>query len=125
MSGNGWVKELISWSPVPPDKLVHCGIYFCLAGLMANFIGRWTRSKRILAPATFAVTMFYGLLDEGLQAFVPTRTPDFYDLVADAIGSFLGTTVFIGLRSGKARLRKDGDAYDQSWQEEQQPDSPF
>ena len=94
MSGNGWVKELISWSPVPPDKLVHCGIYFCLAGLMANFIGRWTRSKRILAPATFAVTMFYGLLDEGLQAFVPTRTPDFYDLVADAIGSFLGTTVF-------------------------------
>lgn len=105
MSGNGWLRQLLVHSPIKSDKIAHGVLYFGLSGLMANFLGRWTRSKRILAPLTFALVMTYGVLDEYLQSFVPTRSADPYDLLADAVGTFIGTTVFIGLRSGKARLK--------------------
>ena len=108
--GDGWLKALLKWLPVKSDKLAHAGIYFALAGLLANFIGRWTRSTPILATTTFLVTMLYATIDEALQAFVPSRTPDFYDLVADAVGSFLGTSVFIVLRSSKAKLQSASPA---------------
>lgn len=109
--GSGWISDGLRGLPLPADKLAHVGIYFCLAGLVANFIGRWTRSKRILVPTTFLVTLTYGVLDELLQMLVPSRSADLHDLYADAVGIVLGIVVFIGLRIGKDQWhsRKQAD----------------
>jgi VanZ family protein len=39
---------------------------------------------------TFLITLFYGLFDEVHQIFIPGRYFDWWDLVADAIGSLIG-----------------------------------
>jgi VanZ family protein len=35
----------------------------------------------------FALCVFYALLDEGHQIFVPDRTPSFYDVALDSTGA--------------------------------------
>ena len=77
------------------DKLVHTIIYGGLAGLVASGLRRsnpesLSRRAQFLIPVAFAV--LYGISDETHQAFVPTRSPDVLDLLAD----FTGATIIAG-----------------------------
>lgn len=78
-----WV--LAALAVVPPDKLVHAGIYFILA-----LLWRWglegKSAARLWAPA--AATIF-GAVDEIHQGWVPGRSSDPWDLLADAVGASL------------------------------------
>jgi hypothetical protein len=78
--------QVLAWLPawlpdvVPIDKLVHAGIYGALAGLWAWALGtRWWLCW-VLATA-------FGALDEVHQGFVPGRSRDIQDLLADALGA--------------------------------------
>jgi VanZ family protein len=97
---------LIFWqssSPVPSqtpslpglDKLVHAGVYGLLAFLAARAFATLPGldTPRTLAWAAAIFAILYGLSDEVHQAFVPERTADFWDLVADAFGA-VGGAVF-------------------------------
>ena len=74
------------------DKLIHGGIFFifglllyrlvALRSLPANY--RWIRLAVVLL-----VVMLYGAMDEFHQSFVPGRTVDFFDFLADTIGGIL------------------------------------
>lgn len=64
------------------DKAAHFFLFFVQAGLF-RFAG-------LSGRAAFAVTLALGALDELHQAFVPGRSPDALDLVADAAGAVLG-----------------------------------
>lgn len=73
------------------DKQAHAMAYGVLAmlSLMAAAGWRWravTASRVLLA---FTVAVLYGVSDEVHQAFVPGRTPDVADVVADATGAGL------------------------------------
>jgi VanZ family protein len=79
---------------LPPgtDKVVHAIIYFVLCWLVRrafynqnNFL--MLRNGSFLGA--FIFTVVYGLLDEYHQTFVPGRTADFYDLLADTGGALL------------------------------------
>lgn len=72
------------------DKFLHVGVYFTLAVLFARAF-LWDGkdlSKRWIWIAV-GLSSLYGLTDEVHQAFVPERTSEFADWVADLVGAVL------------------------------------
>lgn len=81
------------------DKLMHFGAFAGLAFLMA-----WTLPKKIgkgvpgmLVAAV--IILAYAAIDELTQGFVPRRSPDILDFVADTAGMFVGFAAYLTLRS--------------------------
>ncbi|MBI5463901.1 MAG: VanZ family protein, partial [Ignavibacteriales bacterium] len=78
--------------PLAPDKLAHGSVYFVLTwfGWRAFHFQSWSvflrRNALVLA---FFFTCVYGVTDEIHQIYVPGRTFDLSDMLADAIGAAL------------------------------------
>lgn len=74
------------------DWLHHGAAYAGLAvvTLRAVAAGDWRRVTRATLLAAWAIAVAYGISDEFHQSFVPGRTPDARDLLADAAGAALG-----------------------------------
>tara|TARA_B100001121_G_scaffold151103_1_gene132172 strand:+ start:449 stop:820 length:372 start_codon:yes stop_codon:yes gene_type:complete len=69
------------------DKLLHCMAYFTLA---ISWILALSKNKiSYLKSKTFVFSMLFALSDEFHQTFVPTRSFEVLDLVADLVGIFL------------------------------------
>lgn len=68
--------------PEGSDKVVHAIAYAVLAALLTYASGRPVLS--VLAAVA------YGVSDEVHQAFVPGRSSDVFDLLADAVGAGIG-----------------------------------
>lgn len=75
------------------DKVAHAGIYGILAGLVALGIRQLNEGVRrdvlFAVPVGFAI--LYGLSDEIHQIFVPHRTFELLDLLADGLGALVMT----------------------------------
>jgi VanZ family protein len=73
------------------DKGVHFVEYGVLAWLNARAMLRsgFALSRRAALGVAFLVTAAWGLLDEIHQAFVPSRSSDWRDVLADWIGAAL------------------------------------
>ncbi|RUA03313.1 MAG: hypothetical protein DSY89_01045 [Deltaproteobacteria bacterium] len=88
------------------DKLLHFTAWSLLGFLFFRayrFHSPISNFKTLLFWISFISAATYGMSDEIHQYFVPSRTADIYDFVADAFGSFCG--VFIGsLRYAARRL---------------------
>ena len=89
----------------PLDKAIHFLLYAVEAFLLDRAIGwkgrpgfAWSRTLAIVGTMTL-----WGAIDEAHQAWIPGRTMDSGDLVADAAGAVAGA-VGAGLRS----RRRDG-----------------
>lgn len=97
-------KIVPDWSHF--DKVLHTGVYgllgllFCRA--FAAYPGKFRRPILLVALATL-LTALYGLSDEWHQSFVPARTADSLDLLADLCGGFLGSLFYMWIR----RFRKN------------------
>jgi VanZ family protein len=74
------------------DKLVHAIEYAGLALFVAHAALRtWPDRARVrLAGVAILIACAWGILDEIHQAFVPGRSSDAADLLADAIGATAG-----------------------------------
>ncbi len=106
-----------SFGGTPPfphfDKLVHFVMY---AGL--GFLCAWSLQAIARLPrrrsALFAVLMAtaYGMVMEVVQYFLPTRSMESADVLANAIGAVAGA--FLAMLAGKGvsmiALRKEGSA---------------
>jgi VanZ family protein len=69
------------------DKLIHMGVYAVLGFVLYRGIRRGTTWMWDTAGwVTFGIGVLYGASDEFHQHFVPGRSMDIYDLLADAIG---------------------------------------
>ena len=66
------------------DKLCHIAAYATLAATLL-YGARFPVGRRAWGWALVAV--LYGVSDEFHQSFVPGRTPDLLDLLADAVGA--------------------------------------
>jgi len=90
------------------DKLLHLGAY----GVMAIFFYRtylagWPQAmKRTLIWASVISTALYGLSDEIHQYFVPQRSADPLDWMADAVGGALGAVIYQRLFDATRKTRK-------------------
>jgi VanZ family protein len=78
------------------DKLIHMAIYFIFAGLLyraLRFEGTSPAMRSRAAVVTIAIIALYGMTDEYHQHFVPGRSMDVYDWVADVAGGLLCVVV--------------------------------
>jgi len=101
---------------IPPlffgqDKLFHATAYgvlgFLVLGALRPVQQVYDRPQLWLA---FGLVAGYGVLDEIHQYFVPGRSADVFDVVADAAGGLLGMAVMIFIvsrLSGAARTATD------------------
>ena len=77
-------------SGLPLDKAAHLCEYLLFAWLLvqAATASRWSATKRSLLA--FALPVSYGLFLEGVQAFLPYRSAEVMDAVANTVGAGLG-----------------------------------
>ena len=90
------------------DKGAHFIEYSVLAGLIAHALdGTWpARRARTLFSIAWAATVFWGLLDEIHQAYVPGRVAAALDLLADSLGGLAGTIAYIAYRARRQSTRR-------------------
>jgi hypothetical protein len=96
---------LLAWfyEAVPgADKATHFGMFFLLALLASLAMNRtWPpRSDsrlRAQAVVAFLLATIYAASDEIHQHFVPPRTPDMVDFLADSAGAAAGAALFAHL----------------------------
>jgi VanZ family protein len=82
------------------DKLVHGAIYAILGALCwRGARGTLPRARgpihQVLAAGL--LTTLYGISDEFHQSFTPDRSPDPFDVLADAVGGILGALVCVAI----------------------------
>lgn len=111
----GWAAVIFLLSSIPGrsfpqykilsyDKVLHALVYSVFGGLCFLAVRRtWAlkTSSLIGIAALFAVG--YGLTDEFHQLFVPGRSADLYDALADGIGGLLGAAIAAALPVARAR----------------------
>jgi VanZ family protein len=94
-----FVESSISRLPELPsgfsDKDGHALLYAGLAVLIVRALcgGSWRRVTLWTGAAAVALAALYGATDEFHQCFVPGRTADVLDWLADFIGAAIGVTV--------------------------------
>jgi VanZ family protein len=78
--------------PVPadvPDVRLHAVAYFGLMIVVTRAIahGTWAGVRLVALAIAWFITVMYGASDEWHQMYVPLRTAELHDLIADAIGA--------------------------------------
>lgn len=86
------------------DKVAHFGLYGGLAFLIAFWLGA-KRSRQQAAFAAIFICSIYGLADEGIQYFIPSRNASLWDYLADVLGAICGSLSYLCLC---LLLSKDG-----------------
>ncbi|MCB2197330.1 MAG: VanZ family protein [Bacteroidetes bacterium] len=88
------------------DKLIHFLMYFIFSLTLYASIEKHKFLKKIVKIITILViTIFYGLLMESFQyIFTTYRSPEFFDALANTLGSVVGILLFPALQ--KSRLYK-------------------
>ncbi|MBM4343639.1 MAG: VanZ family protein [Deltaproteobacteria bacterium] len=104
----GLLGDLLAWMPrwvaaglhwVPADKWVHAGIYGLLAGLWWWALLPRHADRPWAEPGwPWLVAVAFGALDEVHQGFVPGRSRDPVDWLADAIGAALAVAIVVLVR---------------------------
>jgi VanZ family protein len=88
------------------DKLLHAIVYGILGFLTLGSMKTTAEGYRLFQIFLAVVlVVIYGGLDEFHQHFIPGRTADIHDLMADAVGGMLGVGLLyylIKLRPGKS-----------------------
>ncbi len=93
------------------DKIAHAVVYGLLAlTVLFAFSLEWRRRwpLRSLVLTVF-FSLLYGISDELHQAFVPGRSPDFFDLAADGCGALLFSGLWFWRRA--AERKEPGRAF--------------
>lgn len=116
LSAIGWAAVLYYLSAQPgidvqplftgQDKVFHTGAYgvlgFLILGAMKPATRDYSHKQMLLAAGLAGV---YGILDEFHQYFVPGRSSDPLDVLADASGGILGVVLMVALTRRLAQRR--------------------
>ena len=111
----GWAGVIFYLSQIPGvdvpplffdmDKLMHAIVFGILGFFALGAMNSPDNRHRLYQPwLAVGLVIAYGVLDEFHQHFVPGRTPDIYDVMADAAGGMIG--VWLSYRFIKSRLRE-------------------
>jgi VanZ family protein len=79
------------------DKLAHLGEYLLLGFLLVRAVRAHLRVSRPIFAAMIAIgiVVMVGTADEFLQSFIPGRTCDIFDLLADVLGGAIAQFVYV------------------------------
>jgi len=93
------------------DKVLHFTAYALLGALFLRAF-KTTRIRhhlKLIFALSVLFSALYGISDEIHQSFVPYRTADYRDVLADILGSILGVYIFYKIKIGKnAKITKPG-----------------
>ncbi|MFZ1986120.1 MAG: VanZ family protein [Desulfatitalea sp.] len=93
------------------DKFLHAGVYALLGVLLCralNTLRDWQGHPLKLVLMATLLTALYGLSDEWHQSFVPERSAEVADLLADLIGGLVGSWAYrVAQKSGPRRTAKE------------------
>jgi VanZ family protein len=116
----GWAILIFSLSSVPArempdlpvlqhDKFLHAVLYMPLGALCFLALRAWGKaSAAVLVVATALLAGVYGMSDEFHQRFVPGRSVDRYDVLADLVGGTIGALlalIFVWIRRSSGGSR--------------------
>jgi VanZ family protein len=87
------------------DKAVHFGMYFVLAVLLTRYVLAGRVVLRAAIVSVVSATVF-GAADEWHQRFIPGRSTEFADWVADTAGALAGVAVVVAFSMRKPVPRK-------------------
>ena len=93
------------------DKVLHFTAYALLGALFlrAFYTTRIKHHLKLIFTLSVLFSALYGISDEIHQSFVPYRTADVMDALADIFGSAFGVYIFFKIMSGKsAKIKKPG-----------------
>ncbi len=94
-----------------PDKIAHVILYSGLGFLVARSISASYELKTTLVwTLTTGFCLLYGMSDEFHQYFVPGRSPEIGDVLADMAGGFVGGVVYtwmVRLRNSSSVSNRD------------------
>lgn len=79
-------------------SLAHAAVYFVLATLLCIALRFWKYLFISLSLIAFIYTTIWGIINELVQFYEPTRSPSIADVVSDSIGAALGIALFIWWR---------------------------
>jgi len=90
------------------DKGIHFIEYGVLGALNSFALSRTLPTIKRTFTAMFAIflTVIWGVLDEIHQAFVPGRSSQIGDVLADSIGAIIGTAVYVLVVVWREKNRK-------------------
>ncbi|MDD5131136.1 MAG: VanZ family protein [bacterium] len=83
-------------------SLAHAAVYFILAALLCLAFRFWKYSIVSIGIVSFIYSVIWGLANELVQFFEPTRSPSISDVISDSVGATLAIALFIWWR----KLRK-------------------
>lgn len=110
MAWAGVIFHLSSQPTVPApsipgvDKALHFGAYAVLGWLLAFAADR----SRLPLAVAVGLGLLYGITDEIHQMYVPGRSPDLLDWVADAAGVAAATFLYARRLARRAAARPGG-----------------
>ena len=87
------------------DKAYHLMAFFGLSVLLNWVLSQKIPSARTRIIFVLVIAIVYAIFDEWSQQFVPNRSPDVADAIADACGAALGVIAF-GLAMRVPTLRR-------------------
>ena len=103
------------WNGIPNipyvDKVAHLGLYGGLGALVCWSLSECSelRGWRLVAAAVVAAIL-YGASDEFHQMFVPGRSAELGDLIADGMGGLIGASLAMWALSRSLRPEEKGGA---------------
>jgi len=93
LSGLSKPPDAVSWMP---DKIGHLILYAGLGWLVAREIQHYgVGSSRLILIGSAIFCLLYGITDELHQYFVPGRSAEIGDLLADTAGGFLAGAAWV------------------------------
>jgi len=108
----GSVRTVVEFGPeglpIPQgDKLVHAIAYALLAVLLARALrGSLRLGLSLAALAAIAASVAYGGLQEIIQSFLPNRSCDVFDLLANTAGAALAALLWHAVASRRSRAAR-------------------
>jgi VanZ family protein len=109
-----FVGQSLPNAPEPPGPLTDKHEHFFFYGVLAVMVlraftnARWRRITAAAALGAIAFSAFYGVLNEVHQRFVPGRSYDVLDMIANTIGSVLA----VGLVWVWSIIRRRSETHD-------------
>jgi VanZ family protein len=102
----------LSRPPGPPlvhglDKVAHFTAYLVLGLLTARALGARSQRPRTAALLGLLLASLYGVSDEWHQHFVPGRSVDALDLLADVLGACAGALLWRSRQPAAAELSQE------------------
>lgn len=97
LSPGVYIPQEFDWNLIRADLLAHFFVFAVLVFLMMQGFTRQHTNASLRSNATVyavVIAVVYGGVLEVIQGFIPERSFDYFDMVANAVGSFSGWGAF-------------------------------